>query len=85
MAARRVFPPDLMVPPVASWTFMNETGPDGWPPPESFSWLDRSFDQSAPTPLPNLNSRALSPISFQMSSTESLTEMMKQALAWGRS
>ena len=85
MAARRVLPPDLIVPPVASWTFMKLTGPDGMPPPDSFSWLDRSFDQSAPTPDPNLNSRADSPMSCQMSSTESSTEMMKQADAWGRS
>src|SRR5690606_6820500 len=84
IAARRVLPPLLIVPPVASCTFMKETGPDGVPPPESFSRLERSFDQSAPTPEPNLNSRALSPISCQMSSMESSTEMMKQALAWGR-
>jgi hypothetical protein len=62
---------------------MNETGPDGWPPPESFSFEERSVDQSAPTPEPNLNSRALSPMSCQMSSIESSTEMMKHADAWG--
>ena len=71
---------DLMVPPVASCTFMKLTGPEGVPPPESFSCEERSLDQSAPTPRPNLNRRALSPMSFQMSSTESSTEMMKQAL-----
>ncbi len=64
---------------------MKLTGPDGAPPPLSFSCEDRSRDQSAPTPEPNLKSRALSPISFQMSSTESWTEMMKHADAWGRS
>ncbi len=85
MAARRVLPPDLIVPPVASWTFMKLTGPDGCPPPESFSCDDRSLDQSAPTPEPNLNSRADSPMSCQMSSTESSTEMMKQAEPCGRS
>ena len=73
-----------MVPPVASCTFMKETGPEGVPPPDSFSCDERSLLQSAPTPLPNLNSRALSPISFQMSSTESWTEMMKHADACGR-
>ena len=85
MAARRVLPPDLIVPPVASCTRMNETGPEGMPPPESFSCDERSFDQSAPTPEPYLNSRALSPMSCQMSSIESFTEMMKHALACGRS
>ena len=63
---------------------MKETGPLGVPPPDSFSLEDRSFDQSAPTPEPNLNKRALSPMSFQMSSIESSTEMMKHAEAWGR-
>ena len=85
IAARRVLPPHLIVPPVASCTFMNETGPVGWPPPESFSFDERSVLQSAPTPEPNLKSRALSSISFQMSSTESSTAMMKHALACGRS
>jgi hypothetical protein len=63
---------------------MNETGPEGVPPPESFSREDRRADQSAPTPEPNLKRRADSFISFQMSSMESSTEMMKHALAWGR-
>ena len=85
MAARRVLPPDLIVAPVASCTRMNETGPEGRPPPESFSFVERSLDQSAPTPEPNLNRRALSAMSCQMSSIESSTEMMKQAEAWGRS
>ncbi len=85
IAARRVLPPLLMVPPVASWTRMKETGPEGVPPPDSFSRDERSFDQSAPTPEPNLKRRALSLISCQMSSIESSTEMMKQADACGRS
>src|SRR5690606_3282497 len=83
MAARRVLPPDLIVPPVASCTRIKLTGPEGWPPPESFSFEERSLDQSAPTPEPNLNRRALSPMSCQMSSIESLTEMMKHAEACG--
>ena len=62
---------------------MKETGPEGVPPPESFSFVERRRDQSAPTPEPYLNSRALSPISRQMSSRSSSTEMMKQALACG--
>src|SRR5437016_13842455 len=55
-AARRVFPPDLMVPADASYPFMNETGPDAVPPPASSSLEDRIGDRFVPVPEPNLNS-----------------------------
>ena len=43
---------------MASYTRMKLTGPDGLPPPESFSWLERKVDRSVPVPEPNLKSMA---------------------------
>src|ERR671911_1821178 len=54
LAARRVFPPDLIVPAEASAPRMKLTGPDAVPPPRSCSALDRIFDRFVPAPEPPL-------------------------------
>ena len=62
---------------------MKLTGPEGLPPPESFSWLERRVDRSVPVPEPNLNSMASLWASRMMLSISSLTLWMKQADACG--
>src|SRR5690349_19904848 len=52
LAARRVLPPDLMVPADASAPRMNETGPEAVPPPWTSSWDDRIFERLMPAPDP---------------------------------
>src|SRR5690606_2695740 len=51
-AARRVLPPDFTTAAIWSYTRMKESGPDGVPPPESFSRLERMVDRSVPVPEP---------------------------------
>ncbi len=58
---------------------MNESGPDGVPPPESFSRCERIVDRSVPVPLPNLNNIASLHARRMMSSMLSSTLWMKQA------
>ncbi len=53
-AARRVFPPDLMVPALASAPRMKETGPEAVPPPASGSLDERILDRLIPEPDPPL-------------------------------
>src|SRR5205823_3482337 len=54
LAARRVFPPDLIVPADASAPRMNETGPEAVPPPASSSFEERIRDRLMPDPEPPL-------------------------------
>src|SRR5215211_1193384 len=51
-AARRVLPPDLIVPAEASAPRMNETGPEAWPPFDNCSFEERSFERLTPEPEP---------------------------------
>src|SRR5919202_309900 len=51
-AARRVLPPDLIVPADAPAPRMNDTGPLAYPPFESCSFDDRSFERLTPDPEP---------------------------------
>ena len=53
-AARRVLPPDLIVPAEASAPRMKLTGPDAVPPPLSHSALERMCDRLVPAPDPPL-------------------------------
>src|SRR5204863_7647896 len=53
-AARRVFPPDLIVPAEASAPRMNETGPDAVPPEDNSSFDERIRDRFRPAPEPPL-------------------------------
>src|SRR5215218_1955608 len=79
LAARRVLPPDLMVPAHASAPRMNETGPDAVPPFESGSIDPRMFDRLIPEPEPPR--KILPSLVFQsrIDSIVSSTERMKQA------
>src|SRR3990172_8050183 len=49
-AARRVLPPDLIVPADASAPRMKETGPEAWPPFESCSLDERRRERVTPEP-----------------------------------
>ncbi len=53
-AARRVLPPDLIVPADASAPRMKLTGPDAVPPPWSSSRDERIFEMLRPAPEPPL-------------------------------
>src|SRR5690348_7810056 len=78
-AARRVAPPDLMVPADASAPRMNDTGPLAVPPLDSSSLLDRIRDRFRPAPEPPLKMNPSSLYQFRIESIESSTERMKHA------
>src|ERR687891_172233 len=84
LAARRVLPPDLMVPADASAPRMKLTGPDAVPPPRSSSADERMRDRFTPAPEPPLKMMPSSRYQLRIESIESSTERMKHALAcWG--
>src|ERR687889_914292 len=78
-AARRVAPPDLMVPAEASAPRMNETGPEAVPPEDSSSLEERMRERLRPAPEPPLKMKPSSLYQFRIESIESSTERMKQA------
>src|SRR4051795_2781340 len=80
LAARRVAPPDLIVPAEASAPRMKETGPDAVPPEESSSLEERMRDRLSPAPEPPLKISPSSRYQFRIESIVSSTERMKQAL-----
>ena len=79
LAARRVLPPDLIVPAQESAPRMNETGPEAVPPLASGSIEPRMFDRLMPEPEPPR--KILPSLVFQsrIDSIVSSTERMKQA------
>src|SRR6185369_10071760 len=79
LAARRVLPPDLMTPANASKPFMKLSGPLAVPPPLRPSVDERSDDKLVPVPDPHLKSMPSVLASVRMESSESFTELMKQA------
>src|SRR5437868_8754962 len=79
LAARRVLPPDLMTPAKASNPRMKLNGPEAVPPPESCSVEERSGERFVPVPDPHLKSMPSVLASVRMESSESFTELMKQA------
>src|SRR4051794_7332076 len=80
-AARRVAPPDLMVPALASAPRMKDTGPEAVPPDErSSSLLERIRERLRPAPEPPLKIRPSSRYQLRIESIESSTARMKQAL-----
>src|SRR5689334_6338003 len=84
LAARRVAPPDLMVPADASAPRMKETGPDAVPPEESSSLEERIRERLRPAPEPPLKMKPSSLYQLRIESIESSTERMKQAeTCWG--
>src|SRR6202007_1053810 len=82
-AARRVLPPDLMTPAKASNPFMKLSGPLAVAPPESVSVDPRNGERFVPVPLPHLKSMPSVLARVRMESSESFTELMKQAEHWG--
>src|SRR5258706_15062505 len=85
LAARRVLPPDFTTLATWSYTFRNDNGPLGRPPPLSFSLLERRGERSVPVPEPNLKSIASLQARCMIDSMLSSTDWMKQALHWGYS
>src|SRR5919201_6685049 len=85
LAARRVLPPDLMVPADASAPRMNDTGPLAYPPFESCSLEERSFDRLTPEPETPRKMTPSRRIQSRIDSIESSIERMKHALHCGRS
>src|SRR5262245_35884177 len=78
-AARRVLPPDLIVPADASAPRMNETGPDAYPPFDSCSFDERSRDRLTPEPEPPRKMTPSRRIQSRIASIESSIERMKHA------
>src|SRR6516165_4956828 len=78
-AARRVLPPDLITPANASNPFINDTGPDAIPPPESCSFEERIGERLLPVPDPHLKSIPSVLASSRMEPIVSSTELMKHA------
>src|SRR5215210_5284150 len=78
LAARRVFPPDLMVPADASAPRMKLTGPEAVPPPLRNSYDDRMLDRLMPDPEPPLKMVPSSTYQLRMDCMVSSTARMKQ-------
>ena len=81
LAARRVLPPDLIVPADASAPRMKLTGPEAVPPPFSSSCDERMRDRLTPAPEPPLKIMPSSPYQFRIESIVSSTDRMKHAEA----
>src|SRR5215510_14336212 len=79
LAARRVAPPDLIVPADASAPRMKLTGPEAVPPEVSSSLDERIRDRFSPAPEPPLKIRPSSRYQFRIESIVSSTARMKQA------
>src|SRR5437763_15935026 len=79
-AARRVLPPDLMVPAEASAPRMKDTGPDAVPPPARGSFDERIRDRLMPDPEPPLKIVPSSTYQLRMEDISSSTARMKHAL-----
>src|SRR3954463_4610485 len=78
LAARRVLPPDLIVPAQASAPRMNDTGPDAVPPLDSGSLEARIFERLMPEPEPPRKIRPSRVFQSRIDSMSSSTERMKQ-------
>src|SRR3954454_4495783 len=79
LAARRVAPPDLIVPAEASAPRMKLTGPESVPPEDSSSLEERIRERLSPAPEPPLKIRPSSRYQFRIESIVSSTARMKQA------
>src|SRR5436309_7759339 len=77
-AARRVAPPDLMVPALASAPRMKLTGPLAVPPDDSSSFDERIRDRLRPAPEPPLKISPSSRYQLRIESIVSSTARMKQ-------
>src|SRR5450755_1103596 len=81
LAARRVLPPDLIVPADASAPRMKLTGPDAVPPPFRCSCDERMPERLIPEPEPPLKIVPSSRYQLRTASIVSSTARMKHALA----
>src|ERR1700684_2246151 len=79
LAARRVLPPDLITPAKASEPFIKLSGPLAIPPPLRPSVEERNGERLVPVPDPHLKSMPSVLARVRMESSESFTELMKQA------
>src|SRR3954465_285302 len=79
LAARRVLPPDLIVPAHESAPRMNDTGPDAVPPLASGSIDPRMLDRLMPEPEPPRKMRPSRVFQSRIDSIVSSTLRMKQA------
>src|SRR5919204_2127148 len=79
LAARRVLPPDLIVPAQASAPRMNDTGPEASPPFLSGSIEPRMFDRLIPEPEPPRKIIPSLVFHSRIDSIVSSTDRMKQA------
>src|SRR6202046_5427256 len=79
LAARRVAPPDLIVPALASAPRMKLTGPLAVPPELSSSLLDRIRDRFTPAPEPPRKIWPSSVYQLRIDSIVSSTDKIKQA------
>src|SRR4029453_15078667 len=76
-AARRVAPPDLMVPAEASAPRMKLTGPEAVPPEDSSSFEERMRERFRPAPEPPLKMSPSSRYQLRIESISSSTARMK--------
>src|SRR6266540_939623 len=83
LAARRLLPPDLIVPPEEPAPRMNDTGPDAAPPLPSCSLEERMVDRLMPDPEPPLKIMPSSTYQVRIDGMVSSTERMKHAEACG--
>src|ERR1700674_3154474 len=79
LAARRVLPPDLIVPADASAPRMKLTGPEAVPPEVSSSLLDLILDRLTPAPDPPRKIWPSSLYQLSIDSIVSSTDKMKHA------
>src|SRR6202161_710948 len=84
LAARRVLPPDLITPAKASNPLIKLSAPLAVPPPLKTSVEERSGERFVPVPDPHLKSIPSVFARVRMESSESFTELMKQAEHCGR-
>src|SRR5437763_4635821 len=82
LAARRVVPPDFIVPADASAPRMKLTGPDAVPPPFSDSNDDLMVDRLMPEPDPPLKIVPSSTYQLRIDCIVSSTARMKHADPW---
>src|SRR5438874_3571995 len=82
-AARRVLPPDLMVPATESAPRMKDTGPEARPPADTCSFELRRRERLMPEPEPPLKMRPSVLYQSRIESMESSMLRMKQAEHWG--
>src|ERR1700726_153219 len=80
-AARRVLPPDLIVPAEGSAPRMKLTGPEAVPPPARSSTEPRMFERLMPDPEPPLKIVPSSTYQLRIEDIVSSTARMKHAEA----